>query len=122
MASPSILKAATPEEQIGFRWLEKVAGLSYQDSFLFFPLLLGGINLGYIPVNFYIRAGVVGSPVGWRIRPRPFGNERVVELSLVEVQQQLSTTILVRVDAENVRERRNQTLRSALLGKEVNGT
>ena len=118
MATPSTLSAATPEEEISLRWLEKKAHLQLDEDFLFVPLILGGINLGFIPVNFYIRAAAVGSPVGWRVRPSRRGQEKVKEQYFIQAQEGSSTAKIVRVDADDVRTRTNSTLRAALGGRE----
>ena len=119
MADPSTLSVATPEEKTSFRWLEKQAHLRLDQDFLFVPLLLGGINLGFIPVNFYIRAATLGSPVGWRVRPPRSGQEKVKEQYFIQAQEDSSTAKIVRVDADDVRTRTNSTLRAALNGREL---
>lgn len=119
MADPSTLALATPEEQTSFRWLERRAHLQLNQDFLFVPLLLGGINLGYIPVNFYIRASSIGSPVGWRVRPPRTGGEKSRERYFILAQEGSSTAKIVRVDADDVRTRTNSTLRAALNGREL---
>lgn len=122
MTRPDVLRQATDEELAAFNWLEKKEGLLYLDDFIFFPLLLGGINLGYVQVDFYIRASVKGFPVGWRIRPHASGGERVTEEALIGVQEQLSTSEIVRVDNENMHIRLDHTLNLAIAAQEVPGT
>lgn len=122
MSRPEILRSATAEEQDTFTWLERTQGLRYLDDFLFFPLLLGGVNLGFLRVNFYIRTSVLGRSLGWRVRPHQTGQQKQIEDRLKRVQEANSTTTIVRVDRENVQRRRNATLRRAIMGQEMSGT
>ncbi len=120
MADPTVLQAATKAERVAFRWVRRTQGLRYLDDFLFFPLLLGGINLGYIHVNFYFRPGKAKTePVGWRIRPDARGHEQATEERLITMQEAGSTTIIVRVRDRDVLKRRSSTLRAALAGQEL---
>ena len=119
MAEPSVLSVATPEEKITFKWLERRARLQVDQDFIFVPLLLGGLNLGFIPVNFYIRAATIGSPVGWRVRPPRSGQEKVSERYFIQAQEGSSTATIVRIDADDVQTRTNSTLRAALNGREL---
>lgn len=119
MATPSTLKSATPEEKTSFRWLERQGHLRFEQDFLFLPLLLGGINLGFVRVNFYLRAAALGSPVGWRVRPPRRGQEKTRERYFIQAQENSSTAKIVRVDADDVLTRANATLRAALNGREL---
>lgn len=120
MADPTVLRAATKAEAQAFQWVTRRRRLTYIDEFLFFPLLLGGINLGYIRVNFYFRSGVATSePLGWRIRPDARGHEESTEQRLIAMQRESSTTRLVRIRDRDVLRRRTQTLRAAMAGQEV---
>ena len=98
MADPRVLEIATEAEKVAYRWVRK-RGFDEPSDFVFFPLLLGGISLGYISVNFYFRPGTaLDSPLGWRIRPAPYGNEKETEKRLVTIQQQSSTSVIVLID------------------------
>jgi hypothetical protein len=120
MAEPSVLVSATPEERIAFRWVKRRAHLDYETDFLFWPLLLGGINLGYLSVDFYFRSGTaLPHPLAWRIRPRVIGEERRTEAHLLTVQEESSTVEMVRIDSDNVKQ--DNALRRALRGQEMVG-
>lgn len=117
---PDVLGAATEAESLAFRWVVRRRGFRYLDDFLFFPLLLGGINLGYIRVNFYFRPGVAKTePIGWRIRPDARGDEKATEDRLITMQEEGSTTVIVRIRDRDVLSRRATTLRSAMDGREL---
>lgn len=117
---PDILGAATEAEAAAFKWVVRRRGFRYLDEFLFFPLLLGGINLGYLSVNFYFRPGVARvEPIGWRIRPDARGEEKATEARLITMQEEGSTTIIVRIRDQDVLRRRATTLRNALDGREL---
>lgn len=119
MPTSDALAAATEAEQTAYRWVRR-RGLHYLDDFLFFPLLLGGIPLGYIPVNFYFRPGTAtDSPLAWRIRPEPSGNERATEERLIMMQEQSSTVNLVRVHDSDVVNRLRRVLSMAIRGEEM---
>lgn len=116
---PRVLRSGTEAELAAFRWLRRKASLRVEEDFLFWPLLLGGISLGLIPVNFYIRAEVAGQPIGWRIRPRPMSGEKVRERMFIDAQHQQSTAIVVRIDDDDVLSSPNRVLRRALSGLEL---
>lgn len=116
---PRVLRSGTEAELATFRWLRKKASLRLDEDFLFWPLLLGGINIGLIPVNFYIRADVAGHPLGWRVRPRPMTGEKTRERMFIEAQHQQSTARVVRIDDHDVLSNPNRVLRRALGGLEV---
>ena len=117
MADPRALDIATEAEKVAYKWVRR-QGFQEPSDFVFFPLLLGGINLGYISVNFYFRPGTaLDSPLGWRIRPKPRGSEQATEERLVTMQEQSSTSVIVLLDDLQVTRRREATLRAALAGR-----
>lgn len=119
MPLPRILRSATREEKAAFRWLERRAGLVYLDDFLFFPLLLGGINLGFVRVNIYVRTDSAGGQaVGWRVRPRPTGQERNLEQHFITLQEANSVVKVVRVNAADAINRPNTVFSAALRREE----
>ncbi len=118
-SEPKVLRSGTEAELATFRWLRKRASLRLDEDFLFWPLLLGGINIGIIPVNFYIRSQVIGRPLGWRVRPKPMSGEKTKERMFIEVQHQQSTARVIRIDDEDVLSNPNRVLRRALGGLEL---
>lgn len=119
MANPQVLKAASREEVAAFDWLEERAGLVYLDDFLFFPLLLGGINLGYVRVNIYVRTDSAGGrAVGWRVRPRPTGQEKTLEQHFITQQEANSVVKIVRIDSQDAIKRPSSTFSAALRREE----
>lgn len=118
-SEPKVLRSGTEAELATFRWLTKRASLRLDEDFLFWPLLLGGINIGIIPVNFYIRAAIVGRPLGWRVRPRPMSGEKTRERMFIEAQHQQSTAVVIRIDDDEVLSTPNRVLRRALTGLEL---
>ncbi len=119
MPDPQVLKAASREEVVAFKWLEGRAGLVYLDDFLFFPLLLGGINLGFVRVNVYVRVDSAGGQaVGWRVRPRPSGQEKNLEQHFITQQEANSTVRIVRIDSLDAIHRPSSTFQAALRREE----
>lgn len=117
MADPRVLSIATKAEKVAYKWVRR-QGFQDPSDFVFFPLLLGGIGLGYIRVNFYFRPGTAfDSPLGWRIRPEPRSSERETEKRLVTMQEQSSTSVIILLDDLMVLRRRDATLRNALAGR-----
>lgn len=117
MADPRVLDIATKAEKVAYKWVRR-QGFRDPADFVFFPLLLGGIGLGYIHVNFYFRPGTaLDGPLGWRIRPESRSSEQETEKRLVTMQEQSSTSIIILIDDLMVLRRREATLRSALAGR-----
>lgn len=115
----NILRSATKEETIAYKWLRQ-QGFKPDDDFYFYPLLYGGINLGFVRVNFYIRVGsAVSFPVGWRVRRRPSSSERARESHFIMLQETGSTARIVRIRADTLQTRKSTVLRRAIHGEEV---
>lgn len=117
MPDPQVLDIATKAEKVAYRWVRR-RGFRDPEDFVFFPLLLGGIHLGYIKVDFYFRPGTaLDSPLGWRIRPKPHSSEAQTEERLVTMQEESSTSVIVTIDNIQVTRRRERTLREAIAGR-----
>lgn len=117
MPDPRVLDIATEAEKVAYRWVRQ-QGFQEPRDFVFFPLLLGGVHLGYIAVNFYFRPGTaLDSPLGWRIRPKPHRGEGETEARLVTMQEESSTSVIVLIDDLQVTRRREATLRTAIAGR-----